>query len=158
MSDQTLAPDLHVAWSEERKPNADVPYNHVIGTVGQISVTIDWKGWKDYPSYDISVEWPSPPSLAALSVAEAKTEAEAWLRSALAASPAAAAPDGVLGRVEPLPDFILRHHHAGCNEAEIAAAIALAGRVSEADAAGICIAAVIEEGTCGVAPSGEVKR
>lgn len=43
-------------WSKEKKPNSECPYNHVdtITPIGKL--LIDWKGWKELPSYDISLD------------------------------------------------------------------------------------------------------
>lgn len=74
-----------VSWSAERQPNDQVSYNHVIGAAGPIRLVLEWKAWKERPSFSLEVEWvPTPPMLSARSVDEAKAEAEAWLRSALA--------------------------------------------------------------------------
>lgn len=40
-------------WTEERQPDEDIRYNHVIAdsVLGRFSV--EWKGWKDYDSRDL---------------------------------------------------------------------------------------------------------
>lgn len=42
-------------WSEEKEPNKEVSYNHVTLDTPLGIYTIDWKGWKERPSYDISL-------------------------------------------------------------------------------------------------------
>ena len=40
-------------WSEEYKPNEEVRYNHIKLSTPIGEVLIDWKGWKEYPCYDV---------------------------------------------------------------------------------------------------------
>ena len=43
-------------WSEENKPNQDVSYyNHVIAETPIGKLMIEWKGWKENPSYDVVI-------------------------------------------------------------------------------------------------------
>lgn len=43
-----------IEWSEELEANGrDSNYNHVKGTCPIGTFIITWKGWKDYPSYDV---------------------------------------------------------------------------------------------------------
>lgn len=46
-------------WSEIKEPNKEVSYNHVILESPLGKFVIDWKGWKENPSYDIQLndEW-----------------------------------------------------------------------------------------------------
>ena len=37
-------------WSDEREPNEDVRYNHVVAESPLGRITIEWKGWKKYDS------------------------------------------------------------------------------------------------------------
>jgi hypothetical protein len=55
----------------------------------------------------------------------------------------------------PLADLILRLHREGRSEDDIAGELMELGRASEADAAGISIAAVIEEVASGVSACAE---
>lgn len=43
-------------WSEERQPNEDIRYNHVVADspIGRFS--IEWKGWKKYDSRDLCLD------------------------------------------------------------------------------------------------------
>lgn len=40
-------------WTEENKPNYQIPYNHIVCPTPIGDITIEWKGWKERPSYDV---------------------------------------------------------------------------------------------------------
>lgn len=40
-------------WSEEQQPSADCRYNHVTAETPFGRFLITWKGWRQYPSYDL---------------------------------------------------------------------------------------------------------
>ena len=42
-----------IEWSEEKEPNNEVSYNHVIGQTPLGEFLITWKGWKEYAGFDI---------------------------------------------------------------------------------------------------------
>lgn len=44
-------------WTDPQEPNNEICYDHVISTTPFGDITIDWKGWKDYPSYCIHMEF-----------------------------------------------------------------------------------------------------
>lgn len=46
-------------WTKESEPNKEVSYNHVKLQTPIGEYLVDWKGWKENPSYDISLkdEW-----------------------------------------------------------------------------------------------------
>jgi len=44
---------MAIEWSDVQEPNEHCSYHHVVfksSLIGEI--VIDWKGWKEYPSYD----------------------------------------------------------------------------------------------------------
>lgn len=45
-----------IDWSEEREPNEEHRYDHVIGSSPLGEFVITWKGWKESRSYDIESE------------------------------------------------------------------------------------------------------
>ena len=44
-------------WTDPQEPNNELCYHHVISTTPFGDITIDWKGWKDYPSYDVAMDF-----------------------------------------------------------------------------------------------------
>ena len=46
-------------WTEKQEPNDKVPYHHIELLTPIGTYLIDWKGWKENPSYDIELkgEW-----------------------------------------------------------------------------------------------------
>lgn len=42
-------------WTDPASPDADCPYDHVSAETPFGTIRITWKGWKDYPSYDVDV-------------------------------------------------------------------------------------------------------
>lgn len=44
-------------WSEEKEANKEIPYTHIICDTPLGRIVIDWKGWKAFPSYDISINY-----------------------------------------------------------------------------------------------------
>jgi len=48
---------MALIWSEERMPCPRCRYNHVVAETPFGPLYIEWKGWKDYPSYDCSFYW-----------------------------------------------------------------------------------------------------
>lgn len=42
-----------IQWGETFDPNGRCSYTHCIGTHPLGEFLITWKGWKDYPSYDV---------------------------------------------------------------------------------------------------------
>jgi len=42
---------VSLEWSEQRAPNADCHYNHVIADTPFGRFLLTWKGWKDDPGY-----------------------------------------------------------------------------------------------------------
>lgn len=42
-----------IDWTDERKPDNDIRYNHVIGACGLGRFTIEWKSWKESDSFDV---------------------------------------------------------------------------------------------------------
>ena len=42
-------------WTEHREPNSEIPYDHIIAETPLGRVTIEWKGWKAYPSYTVYI-------------------------------------------------------------------------------------------------------
>ena len=50
---------MNIIWSEPQKPNSDCRYDHVYWESKIFGkVYIEWKSWKDYPSYDCIVQNP----------------------------------------------------------------------------------------------------
>ena len=43
-----------IEWSEPREPNASCSYDHVVGKCPLGDYLIDWKGWKESPSFGIN--------------------------------------------------------------------------------------------------------
>lgn len=43
-------------WTLEKEPNEKVSYNHVLLETPIGEYIVDWKGWKENPSYDVSLE------------------------------------------------------------------------------------------------------
>lgn len=43
---------MSLKWSEESPPNDIISYNHIKCETPIGELVIDWKGWKDDPSYD----------------------------------------------------------------------------------------------------------
>ena len=46
-----------LVWSEQLEPNNDIRYHHVVANTPFGRIVIDWKGWKQYPQYDITCPW-----------------------------------------------------------------------------------------------------
>ena len=42
-------------WTEPQAPNDKCSYNHVTCQTPLGEMLIDWKGWKDYPSYGVQL-------------------------------------------------------------------------------------------------------
>ncbi len=66
---------IKLEWSEERPPNDECHYNHVIAESPFGRFLITWKGWKDYPNPTID-ESPWGYAGCGYDVAEAKQIAE----------------------------------------------------------------------------------
>lgn len=47
---------MRMRWSEEIKPNEKSNYDHVFCDTPLGEIIIEWKSWKDMPSYDISMD------------------------------------------------------------------------------------------------------
>ena len=45
----------YMIWSEVKEPNDKVSYNHVTLDTPLGEYIVDWKGWKETPSYDVSL-------------------------------------------------------------------------------------------------------
>lgn len=43
-------------WSEERQPNDDIRYTHVVADSGLGRFSIEWKGWKDHDTRDLYLD------------------------------------------------------------------------------------------------------
>jgi|TARA_R110000851_G_scaffold308922_1_gene468103 hypothetical protein len=43
-------------WTKESEPNNEVPYNHTKLETPIGEYVVDWKGWKERPSYDVSLK------------------------------------------------------------------------------------------------------
>jgi hypothetical protein len=43
-------------WTKESGPNEEISYNHIKLSTPLGEFVIDWKGWKEYPSYSIELE------------------------------------------------------------------------------------------------------
>lgn len=63
-------------WTNERQPNEEIRYNHVISETPLGKVSIEWKGWKERPSYDVDFEWKHIGIYGSISLKEAKDKAE----------------------------------------------------------------------------------
>lgn len=46
-----------LAWSTSRNPNNECRYNHAVAETPLGELRIEWKGWKDYPSFDATMPW-----------------------------------------------------------------------------------------------------
>jgi len=42
-----------IKWTDEQQPNDECAYTHVKGTSPLGDFLITWKGWKEWPSYDV---------------------------------------------------------------------------------------------------------
>ena len=61
----------------EHNPNERCRYTHVIAETNIGPVRIEWKGWKDHPSFDVTFPWEGGyETLFAYNVREAKMEVE----------------------------------------------------------------------------------
>ena len=43
-------------WTKESGPNEEICYNHIKLATPLGEFVIDWKGWKEYPSYGIELD------------------------------------------------------------------------------------------------------
>ena len=43
-------------WTKESGPNEEISYNHIKLSTPLGEFVIDWKGWKEYPSYSIELD------------------------------------------------------------------------------------------------------
>ena len=78
---QQLLARHEITWSEERAPCEECRYNHVVAETVFGSLTIEWKGWKDYPGYGCELPFPVNgefPYVTAYSLDEAKANVKAW--------------------------------------------------------------------------------
>lgn len=78
---QQLLAQHELVWSEERSPCEECRYNHVVAETVFGSLTIEWKGWKDYTSYDCDLPFPVNDEfqhINADSLDEAKAKVKAW--------------------------------------------------------------------------------
>lgn len=48
---------MPIQWSEERPPNKECSYDHVVAETPLGQLFIEWKGWKDYPSPTCELPW-----------------------------------------------------------------------------------------------------
>lgn len=51
---------FRINWSEEKAPTKEIPYTHITGETPLGLMIIDWKGWKEAPSYEVTLkveEW-----------------------------------------------------------------------------------------------------
>ena len=51
---------MPLEWSEPRPPNSECPYDHVVAPLAGRQIYIEWKGWKDYPSYEVALPEGTP--------------------------------------------------------------------------------------------------
>lgn len=52
---------MPLEWSEPRPPNDECRYDHVVAPLAGGQIRIIWKGWKDYPSYEVLFPDEFPP-------------------------------------------------------------------------------------------------
>lgn len=43
-----------LVWTDVQEPNSEICYHHIKAKTPFGDIVIDWKGWKDFPSFDIS--------------------------------------------------------------------------------------------------------
>lgn len=43
-------------WTKESKPSEHIRYNHICCTTPLGVLSIEWKGWKERPNYDIMLD------------------------------------------------------------------------------------------------------
>lgn len=46
-----------LVWTDVQEPNSEICYHHIKAKTPFGDIVIDWKGWKDFPSYDISADF-----------------------------------------------------------------------------------------------------
>lgn len=72
-----------IEWSETRRPNSECSYTHVVAMTPFGKIQIEWKGWKERPSYDATTPW-GYENLYAESLDEAKSDIEILWKAKLA--------------------------------------------------------------------------
>lgn len=68
---------IQLQWSEERRPNDECSYTHVLCETPLGKITIEWKGWKDYDQPCCTMPWGEFVSGSTLDEAKANVQA-AW--------------------------------------------------------------------------------
>lgn len=48
---------MPLEWSEERSPNAESSYTHVVAETPLGKIVIEWKGWKEFDLPDAILPW-----------------------------------------------------------------------------------------------------
>lgn len=56
---------MPLQWSEPQEPCEACRYDHVVAQTPLGLITIEWKGWKDYPGYTCILPWGEPPEFVA---------------------------------------------------------------------------------------------
>ena len=73
------AQQASLTWTDHRPPDATIPYDHVIAETPLGSIWIEWKSWKESPSYTSDMPWTHFIVESSLSDAKVKVQ-ELWDR------------------------------------------------------------------------------
>lgn len=73
------AQQASLTWTDHRPPDATIPYDHVIADTPLGSIWIEWKSWKESPSYTSDMPWTHFIVESSLSDAKVKVQ-ELWDR------------------------------------------------------------------------------